>query len=75
MAHFRKNHVYIYNKSATEEKIEFQFPAKPANILSTMLLLSVNITDNSAPKIHTDSYVSKNLPLNSDTTPRNSEVH
>lgn len=74
LAHFWKNHVYIYSKSLTEEKIELQSPAKPANIFNTMLLLSVSIIDN-APKMCTDSCVSRNLPLNSDTSPRNSEVH
>lgn len=74
MAHFWKNHVYIYSKSPKEEKIELQSPARPANILSIMMLLSVSVIDN-APKMCTDSCASKNLPLNLDASPRNSEVH
>jgi len=40
-----------FRMSPTEQKIELQSPAKPANTLSTMLLPTVSLMDNSAPKM------------------------
>lgn len=52
MAHLWKNHVDIYSKSPTKEKIERQSPAKPANLLSTVLLLSVSVIANAPKNVH-----------------------